>query len=128
MKAVVLLCLLGVVYAVPAPSFLDSVSDCYDSKDTFWTFDKFERSYSGHKVAYRFGFEQPDGTRQEQEGEFVNKGGEDVLSVNGFYSYIGNDGVRYTTKYKADDNGYQPIIEQGPGGSVPDAVVASMLG
>ncbi|XP_045534183.1 larval cuticle protein 16/17-like [Papilio machaon] len=131
MKGVVLLFLLGAVYSVysvPAPSFLDSVSDCYDYKEKFWSFDNFKSDYSDKKVAYRFGFEQLDGTRQEQEGEFINKGGEDFLSVNGFYSYIGNDGVRYTTKYKADDNGYQPIIEQGPGGSVPDAVVASMLG
>ncbi|XP_013141187.1 PREDICTED: flexible cuticle protein 12-like [Papilio polytes] len=129
MKLVVLLCLLGIVYAVPAPSFLDSVSDCYDNEDKFLRFDNFRRDYyNSQRIAYRFGFEQLDGTKQEQEGQFINKGGDDFLSVNGFYSYIGSDGVRYTTKYKADDNGYQPVIEQGPGGSVPDAVVASMLG
>ncbi|KPJ11363.1 Endocuticle structural glycoprotein ABD-5 [Papilio machaon] len=92
----VLMFLLGAiysVYSVPAPSFLDSVSDCYDYKEKFWSFDNFKSDYSGNKVAYKFGFEQLDGTRQEQEGEFINKGGEDFLSVNGFYSYIGNDGV-----------------------------------
>ncbi|XP_068630661.1 endocuticle structural protein SgAbd-6-like [Battus philenor] len=125
---VLVLCVLGVVSAVPAPSFLDSVSDCYDS--IYDNSGKYYRInvFNGQHGSYQYSFEQLDGTKQEQQGGIISDGAGGHLFVKGIFSYIGRDGVRYTTKYNADDNGYQPIIEQGPGGSVPDAVVASMLG
>ncbi|CAH2075265.1 unnamed protein product, partial [Iphiclides podalirius] len=79
-------------------------------------------------VVYTVTFEQSDGTKQQQQGELVKKGSNEYLSVKGSFTYIGLDGVTYTVTYTADDNGYRPEIEQGPGGGVPDAVVASMLG
>lgn len=74
-------------------------------------------------------YEQTDGTKQEQQGELVNVGLENEhLVVKGRFTFIGDDGITYVVTYIADENGYQPEIEQGPGGAVPDAVVASLLG
>ncbi|KAL0892206.1 hypothetical protein ABMA27_015394 [Loxostege sticticalis] len=33
-----------------------------------------------------------------------------------------------STTYIADENGFQPTIEQGPGGAVPAGVIASLVG
>ncbi|VVC97695.1 unnamed protein product, partial [Leptidea sinapis] len=74
-------------------------------------------------------FEQTDGTKQEQQGEVINQGREDEsIVVRGSFSWVGPDGVTYKVTYIADTNGYQPEIEEGPGGAVPPAVVASLLG
>ncbi|CAH0727794.1 unnamed protein product, partial [Brenthis ino] len=78
---------------------------------------------------YRYAFEQSDGTKQEQRGELRNEGREDeYVAMTGSYTWIGPDGVTYLVTYTADENGFQPEIEEGPGGAVPDAVVASLLG
>lgn len=80
-------------------------------------------------IIYFSSFEQTDGTAQEQQGELRNEGREDEsIAVRGSFSWVGPDGVLYRVNYVADDNGYQPEIEQGPGGGVPPAVVASLLG
>ncbi|CAK1553616.1 unnamed protein product [Leptosia nina] len=77
---------------------------------------------------YRYAYEQSDGTKQEQQGEIVNEGREDEsIAVSGSFTWIGPNGIRYTVTYKADQNGYQPTIEEGPG-AVPPSVVASLLG
>lgn len=74
-------------------------------------------------------FEQSDGTRHEQRGELKNEGRDnEALVVKGQYSWVGPDGVTYIVTYVADEQGFQPQIEQGPGGGVPPAVVASLLG
>lgn len=76
-----------------------------------------------------FSFEQSDGTRHDEAGELRNVDTEqESLAVTGSYTWIGPDGVNYTVTYIADENGFQPKIEQGPGGAVPGAVVASLLG
>ncbi|CAG9785100.1 unnamed protein product [Diatraea saccharalis] len=76
---------------------------------------------------YRYAFETSDGTKHESQGEIRNEGREDeYLAVNGVYSWIAPNGVRYTVKYVADDNGYQPEIEEAPG--APGPIVASLLG
>ncbi|XP_075971123.1 endocuticle structural glycoprotein SgAbd-5-like [Anticarsia gemmatalis] len=78
---------------------------------------------------YRFAYEQTDGTKQEQQGEILNEGREDEsIAIRGSYAWVGPDGVTYTVNYVADDNGFQPQIEQGPGGGVPAAVIASFQG
>ncbi|XP_063621458.1 endocuticle structural glycoprotein ABD-5-like [Cydia splendana] len=78
---------------------------------------------------YAFAYEQDNGQKQEEQGTLKNAGTDDeALSVKGTYEWVGPDGVTYTVNYVADENGYQPTIEQGPGGGVPPGVVASLLG
>ncbi|GBP72130.1 Flexible cuticle protein 12 [Eumeta japonica] len=79
--------------------------------------------------SYDFDFELSDGTKHQQQGQVVNAGTDnESISVRGSYAWVGPDGVTYVVTYVADENGFQPTIEQGPGGGVPPAVVASLLG
>lgn len=78
-------------------------------------------------LIYRW--ETSDGSKHEEQGQLKNQGAEnESLAVQGQYSWVGPDNVLYTVKYIADENGFQPQIEQGPGGSIPPGVVASLLG
>ncbi|XP_014363750.2 endocuticle structural glycoprotein ABD-5-like [Papilio machaon] len=89
---------------------------------------RFDSSNDG-LGSYNFAFEQSDGTKKEEQGELRNAGTDDeFMAVKGSYSWQGPDGVVYTITYTADDNGFKPTIEQGPGGGVPPGVVASLLG
>ncbi|CAH2075266.1 unnamed protein product, partial [Iphiclides podalirius] len=121
MKVIVALCLLGLAFAAPPPASYTS-----DSKNA--QILRYENDNTGFG-SYKFEFEQTDGTKHEQQGEVVNEGREDEhLTIKGRFTFVAPDGVVYTITYVADENGYQPEIEQGPGGAVPDAVVASLLG
>lgn len=57
-----------------------------------------------------FSVETSDGTKKREEGVFVKSDDpeKDTLRVTGFFSYVGPDGVTYTVKYIADENGFQP--------------------
>lgn len=71
--------------------------------------------------------EQSDGTKKEEQGELKNAGTDDeFVAVKGSYSWTGPDGVTYTVTYVADDTGFHPTIEQGPDGSIPAGVIASL--
>ncbi|XP_046960503.1 endocuticle structural glycoprotein SgAbd-5-like [Vanessa cardui] len=84
---------------------------------------------NGGLDGYNFAWELSDGSKHEEVGQLKNQGTEDeAIAVQGKYSWVGPDGVLYTVTYIADENGFQPQIEQGPGGAVPSAVVASLLG
>ncbi|XP_063621716.1 larval cuticle protein 65Ag1-like [Cydia splendana] len=117
MKLLVLCCLVATAFARPggAPSFnpADAQILRYDN----------DVSPDG----FRYAVEQSDGYRNEAQGTLVKAGEELALAVKGVFSFI-IDGVTYTVNYTADENGYQPTIEQGPGGAVPPGVVASLLG
>ncbi|XP_068630304.1 endocuticle structural glycoprotein ABD-5-like [Battus philenor] len=121
MKVVLVLCLLSLALAAPPP-----LSYTTDSKNAEVL--RYENDNTG-LGSYKYAFEQSDGTKQEQQGELVNEGLENqYLVVKGRFAFIGPDGVTYIITYVADQNGYQPEVEQGPGGAVPDSVVASLLG
>ncbi|KAJ8732705.1 hypothetical protein PYW07_015304 [Mythimna separata] len=120
MKLFVVLCLVAVAVAAPA----QKVNYSQDNVQLVSSVNDYEEP-----GRYRYGFEQTDGQSQQQEGAVVNEGREDEsIAVSGYYAWVGPDGVLYRVTYKADDNGFQPEIEQGPGGAVPSAVVASLLG
>ncbi|CAK1553615.1 unnamed protein product [Leptosia nina] len=79
--------------------------------------------------SYSFAWELSDGSKHEEQGQLKNQGTENESSVvQGQYSWVGPDGVLYTITYIADENGFQPQIQQGPGGAIPAGVVASLLG
>ncbi|CAG5040089.1 unnamed protein product [Parnassius apollo] len=79
--------------------------------------------------SYSFAWELSDGSKHEEQGQLKNQGTDDeAMSVQGQYGWVGPDGVTYIVTYTADENGFQPQIQQGPGGAIPSAVVASLLG
>ncbi|XP_021207426.1 endocuticle structural protein SgAbd-6-like [Bombyx mandarina] len=114
MKLLLALCLVGIVATAPPPREVQIL--------------KYENVNSG-RGSYKFGFGQSDGTRFEQEGALKNEGQEhESLSVRGQFSWVGPDGVTYTVTYVADEDGYQPEIEQGPGGALPSSILSSLAG
>lgn len=65
--------------------------------------------FSLHQVVFIIRFETSDGTKRQEEGELKDKDTEDeATEVKGSFSYMGADGVLYTVKYVADDNGFHP--------------------
>ncbi|CAH4019051.1 endocuticle structural glycoprotein ABD-5-like [Pieris brassicae] len=79
--------------------------------------------------SYGYAWELSDGSKHEEQGQLKNQGTEnESLVVQGQYTWVGPDGVTYVVTYTADENGFQPQIEQGPGGAIPPGVVASLLG
>ncbi|CAG9560420.1 unnamed protein product [Danaus chrysippus] len=79
--------------------------------------------------SYKFGFELSDQTKREEEGELKNAGSEnESIAVKGSYSWVDKDGQVYTVNYVADENGFQPTIEQSNGGAIPPAVIAAFSG
>lgn len=54
-----------------------------------------------------FSYETSDGQKREETAQVYEIEGEaPVLSITGFYSYIGPDGVEYKVDYTAGDNGF----------------------
>ncbi|KAJ0179911.1 hypothetical protein K1T71_004502 [Dendrolimus kikuchii] len=79
--------------------------------------------------SYNFAWELSDGTKHEEQGQLKNQGTDNEgIAVQGQYSWLAPDGVVYTVTYVADENGFQPQIEQGPGGAIPPGVIASLAG
>ncbi|XP_045446482.1 endocuticle structural glycoprotein SgAbd-5-like [Melitaea cinxia] len=119
MKLLILLCLVVLAGAAPPPKVnypqdVQILRSEYDS-DGFGT--------------YNWVYEQTDGQAQVQQGELRNAGTKDeYITVKGSYTWVGPDGITYRVVYVADEKGYQPEIEEGPGGAIPPAVVASLLG
>lgn len=80
-------------------------------------------------VSFYYSYELSDGTKHEEQGQLKNQGAENEgIAVTGQYSWVGPNGVTYTVVYTADENGFRPQIQQGPGGAVPEAVISSLLG
>ncbi|XP_068630303.1 endocuticle structural glycoprotein SgAbd-5-like [Battus philenor] len=122
MKLLVVLSLLAIAAAAP------QISQRPNLKPDEVQILRFDSDNDG-LGSYNFAFEQSDGTKKEEQGELRNAGAEDeFVAIKGSYSWQGPDGVVYTVTYIADDTGFKPTIEQGPGGAVPPGVVASLLG
>lgn len=58
--------------------------------------------------------ETSDGQERNEYGRIYNRDGNETLSVNGYYSYTGPDGVKYEVEYEADENGFRPIGKHLP--------------
>ena len=58
---------------------------------------------------YNYAVETSDGKSAQESGHLENIGTDDeAISVQGSYSYVGDDGVTYQVNYVADRNGFQP--------------------
>ncbi|XP_050342290.1 cuticle protein CP14.6-like [Nymphalis io] len=120
MKLLIVLSLVALATAAPPPLTNNPTGEVQVLR--------FENDYYDSR-GYKFAFEQSDGQTRQEQGELRNEGREDeYTAVKGSYSWVGPDGVNYIVRYIADENGFQPEIEEGPGGAVPPAVVASLLG
>ncbi|CAB3243647.1 unnamed protein product [Arctia plantaginis] len=116
MKSFVFFALIAAAYAAPLLNPQDVQIVRYDVNN-------------GGLDSYSFAWETSDGSKHEEQGQLKNLGTEnEAIAVQGQYAWVGPDGVTYIVRYIADENGFQPTIEQGPGGAVPSAVVASLLG
>ncbi|XP_028982592.1 larval cuticle protein 65Ag1-like [Diachasma alloeum] len=67
----------------------------------------------GLPLGYQYGFELSDGSTKQEQARFspgIDEEGKpaDVISVQGSYSFAGDDGQVYTVEYTADENGFQP--------------------
>ncbi|XP_011185960.2 larval cuticle protein 65Ag1 [Zeugodacus cucurbitae] len=60
-------------------------------------------------LSYQYAQETSNGIKSEESGSVKNLGTEqEAISVQGSYSYIGDDGQVYQVNYIADENGFQP--------------------
>ena len=74
---------------------------------------KFEIDEDGN---YEFGYQQDDGQVLEEVGR-VERGPEPetgLLTKQGGYSFVGDDGRTYTMSYIANDGGFQPKADYLP--------------
>ncbi|KAL9697936.1 hypothetical protein quinque_001377 [Culex quinquefasciatus] len=85
---------------------------------------------------FNWSYELSDGREVRQNAFWNTKpDGTRYLQVNGLYSYVGPDGVKYTVSYFADETGYhptvivgdQPLYPEGPQ-DIDPKVLASLLG
>ncbi|XP_047022362.1 flexible cuticle protein 12-like [Helicoverpa zea] len=58
---------------------------------------------------YSFGYETSDGKKGSEAGQLKNVGSEnEALEVQGEFSYVAPDGITYSVRYIANENGFQP--------------------
>lgn len=64
-------------------------------------------------------FETSNGISRSETGDFDE--GKGVFRVEGFYTYVAPNNVRYYVQYTADENGFRPrvrMIEEKHGGEL----------
>ncbi|VVC98225.1 unnamed protein product [Leptidea sinapis] len=102
----------------------DHDSDRYSLEENQYYMNEAQESHVDRRRVYCYIWELSDGSKHEEQGQLKNQGTENEATVvQGQYSWVGPDGVTYTVTYIADENGFQPQIQQGPGGAVPPALV-----
>ncbi|RVE46291.1 hypothetical protein evm_009010 [Chilo suppressalis] len=75
----------------------------------------------------RYAFETSNGISDQNQGEIRNKGRDDEgLTEPEYFSWVDPNGVEHKVKHAADEDGYQPEEDEGPGS--PGPIVASLLG
>ncbi|KAH1024122.1 flexible cuticle protein 12 [Dendroctonus ponderosae] len=58
---------------------------------------------------FNWAYETSNGISHQEEGRLINAGSEnEAIAVRGQFQYTGADGVVYTVRYVADENGFQP--------------------
>ncbi|XP_039446748.1 endocuticle structural glycoprotein ABD-5-like [Culex pipiens pallens] len=100
-RLVILAVISGLVVSAPQPGRDQQVTVIKESNNHGT--DEFNWSYElsdGRQVQQKATVKMlPDGTK--------------FLVVDGFYSYVGPDGVKYSVHYTADENGYHPKLMTG---------------
>lgn len=72
---------------------------------------KFEQDGPNPDGSYSFNYEGGNGVKADEAGALVpsaNSESGQAMSVQGSFSYTGEDGVVYKIVYVADENGFQP--------------------
>lgn len=56
---------------------------------------------------YKFSYELSDGSYRSESAAQKEIGGEKVLSINGVFGFIGDDGNKYDVTYNAGEEGFE---------------------
>ncbi|CAO1321233.1 unnamed protein product [Diamesa tonsa] len=100
---------LGSLNALPAISNMKKFSPIASKPMSDIVFFKKQESKDG---SYTFSYETTDGQKRNEIGTFVKstKGDKElVLKVSGTYSYLNEDGARYTVDYTSGEEGYHAM-------------------
>lgn len=98
---------------------------------------RIEETFPYPSFYLTFSYELSNGQIHSEAGGLsdADGDGEPVVVVSGAYSYVGPDGITYWVTYTADEDGYHPIVGQGPGGikggdtaSLDPSVFKSLVG
>ncbi|XP_067645163.1 larval cuticle protein 65Ag1-like [Eurosta solidaginis] len=67
--------------------------------------------------SYSYKLDTSDGTHHDETGHLEHAGTEqEAIVVQGSFSFVAGDGQKYTVKYIADENGFQPQGDHLPNG------------
>lgn len=78
---------------------------------------KMRKLYFSH---FNFSFKTSNEITQEETGTVQHGDEVDYLAIQGSYSYIGPDNLKYTVRYTADKDGFRPKIHIEPASTSSD--------